>query len=76
MDADDVALALAGGYRASFELAEDMDLWLRLAEIGELANLDVNVLRYRLHGASMTRTYAASQSFRECASLGRISHKL
>jgi glycosyltransferase involved in cell wall biosynthesis len=56
------ALALAGGYRASFEPAEDMDLWLRLAEIGELANLDVNVLRYRLHAASTTRTYAASQA--------------
>jgi hypothetical protein len=56
------ALARAGGYRAAFEPAEDMDLWLRLAEIGELANLDVNVLRYRLHAASVTRTYAASQA--------------
>jgi glycosyltransferase involved in cell wall biosynthesis len=56
------ALALAGGYRNSFEPAEDMDLWLRLAEVGELANLDVKVLRYRVHAASMTRTYAASQA--------------
>jgi hypothetical protein len=75
------ALALVGGYRTSFEPAEDMDLWLRLAEIGELANLDVNVLRYRVHAASMTRTYAASQAaatalaivtaqFPECASAG------
>jgi glycosyltransferase involved in cell wall biosynthesis len=56
------ALARAGGYRAAFEPAEDMDLWLRLAKIGELANLDVTVLRYRVHAASMTRTYAASQA--------------
>jgi hypothetical protein len=56
------ALRLAGGYRTAFEPAEDMDLWLRLVKIGELANLDVNVLRYRVHAASMTRTYAASQA--------------
>jgi hypothetical protein len=56
------AVALVGGYRASFEPAEDIDLWLRLAKVGELANLDVNVLRYRVHAASMTRTYAVSQA--------------
>jgi GT2 family glycosyltransferase len=56
------ALALVGGYRSSFEPAEDVDLWLRLSKIGELANLGVNVLRYRVHAASMTRTYAAAQA--------------
>jgi glycosyltransferase involved in cell wall biosynthesis len=56
------ALAFVGGYRTAFEPAEDMDLWLRLAKMGELANLDVNVLRYRVHAASMTRTYAAPQA--------------
>jgi glycosyltransferase involved in cell wall biosynthesis len=56
------ALSLVGGYRVAFEPAEDMDLWLRLANVGELANLDVNVLRYRVHATSMTATYAASQA--------------
>jgi hypothetical protein len=56
------ALARAGGYRADFEPAEDMDLWLRLAKIGDLANIDETVLRYRLHAGSMTRNYAASQA--------------
>jgi hypothetical protein len=57
-----VALALVGGYRSSFEPAEDMDLWLRLSKIGELANLDEKVLRYRVHAASITRTDAAAQA--------------
>lgn len=29
----------AGGYRSAFDLAEDLDLWLRLMEIGELSNI-------------------------------------
>ncbi|HVE16061.1 MAG TPA: glycosyltransferase, partial [Chthoniobacterales bacterium] len=33
------ALESVGGYRPEFEPAEDLDLWLRLAEIGRLANL-------------------------------------
>src|SRR5579883_1018190 len=39
----------AGGYRAEFVAAEDLDLWLRLAEHGELANLPEALLLYRLH---------------------------
>lgn len=38
-----------GGYRPQFEPAEDVDLWLRLAEIGKLANIDQPLLRYRVH---------------------------
>jgi glycosyltransferase involved in cell wall biosynthesis len=44
----DVFLA-AGGYRAAFASAEDYDLWLRLAERCEIANLPEVVLRYRIH---------------------------
>ena len=46
------AFDAAGGYRAECELAEDLDLWLRLARIGTLLNLDTKVLQYRLHPAS------------------------
>lgn len=55
------ALERAGGYRADFEPAEDFDLWLRLAEIGRLANLPETVLYYRLHLQSISRTRTAQQ---------------
>lgn len=46
----EAALA-AGGYRADYEV-EDIDLWLRLAERGRLANLPEVCLQYRLHAQS------------------------
>lgn len=47
----------AGGYRHVTRLAEDVDLWLRLAERGRLANLAEPVARYRVHATqdSITR---------------------
>jgi glycosyltransferase involved in cell wall biosynthesis len=47
------ALAV-GGYDPSMMLAEDLDLWLRLGEVGTLANLPISLVRYRLHGASVS----------------------
>jgi GT2 family glycosyltransferase len=38
-----------GGYRPLFRLAEDTDLWLRIAEQAELANLPDIVVCYRIH---------------------------
>ena len=52
------ALQHIGGYRAEFYPAEDLDLWLRLGEIGELANLRGAVLRYRLHTQSISESAA------------------
>jgi glycosyltransferase involved in cell wall biosynthesis len=46
------ALLDIGGYRPELEPAEDIDLFLRLAERGKLANLDRVVLRYRIHPTS------------------------
>jgi hypothetical protein len=43
------AFAAAGGYRAVFAQSEDFDLWLRIGERFELANLDQVVLKYRVH---------------------------
>jgi len=37
-----------GGFRRRFEPAEDLDLYLRLAEVGCLANLPEPLLRYRM----------------------------
>lgn len=43
------AIEQIGGYRQAFNLAEDLDLYFRLLEIGELANIDVPLLCYRQH---------------------------
>ncbi|HUY31712.1 MAG TPA: glycosyltransferase [Pirellulales bacterium] len=43
------ALLAANGYREAFDGAEDMDLCLRLAERGRLANLAEVLIEYRLH---------------------------
>jgi glycosyltransferase involved in cell wall biosynthesis len=41
------ALLAVQGYRVEYYTAEDIDLFLRLAEIGRLANLPQMILRYR-----------------------------
>lgn len=43
-----------GGYQDAFFRAEDLDLWLRLGEIGPVANLAVTILMYRIHGKSIS----------------------
>jgi glycosyltransferase involved in cell wall biosynthesis len=44
------ALAI-GGYSADvLTVGEDLDLWLRMAEVGRLANLPDVLVRYRVHG--------------------------
>lgn len=48
------ALERVGGYRSAFRHAEDYDLWLRLAENGELANIPDVVLHYRLDEGQVT----------------------
>jgi len=45
----------AGGYRQ--DLSEDLDLMLRLAEIGRLANVPDILLRYRRHSGSVTHSF-------------------
>ncbi len=49
----DLARAL-GGYRAAIEVAEDYDLWLRMAERTRIANVPETLVRYRVHRQSMT----------------------
>jgi hypothetical protein len=43
------AFFAAGGYRKVFADAADYDLWLRIAERGQVANLGEVVLKYRIH---------------------------
>ncbi|WP_421655352.1 glycosyltransferase family 2 protein [Leptothermofonsia sp. ETS-13] len=48
------AVRQVGGYDPATFPAEDLDLWLRLGELGELANLEETILKYRVHTASIT----------------------
>lgn len=48
------SLLEVGGYRSEFYLTEDLDLWLRLGEVGKLANLADPVLSYRMHSQSIS----------------------
>jgi hypothetical protein len=47
------ALRVAGGYDARRHPSEDLDLWFRLGESGELANLGEALLQHRRHKAAM-----------------------
>ena len=50
------AMRRVGGYREQFTTSQDLDLWLRLAEIGKLANLSEPLLQYRQHFESVAST--------------------
>jgi glycosyltransferase involved in cell wall biosynthesis len=50
------------GYNPLYEPAEDLDLFLRLAEIGRLANLPDALLSYRVHDRCVSFARAAEQS--------------
>ncbi|MEX0777515.1 MAG: glycosyltransferase [Phycisphaeraceae bacterium] len=55
------AVRAVGGYDPAMMLAEDLDLWLRLGEIGRLAVLPEPVIRYRLHGESVSEKAGLKQ---------------
>jgi glycosyltransferase involved in cell wall biosynthesis len=55
------AVLKLGGYREQFKTAEDLDLFLRLAEQGKLANLSDILLEYRLHLGSVNFSKSEQQ---------------
>jgi glycosyltransferase involved in cell wall biosynthesis len=55
------AVIKVGGYRTGYDSSEDYDLFLRLAEVGCLANLPQVLLHYRLHAKSLTFARAVFQ---------------
>lgn len=55
------ALEVVGRYNVAYSVAEDLDLWLRLGELGKLANLAVPVIKYRLHEKSLSEQAAEGQ---------------
>jgi GT2 family glycosyltransferase len=48
------SLIQIGGYDERLGQAEDLDVWLKLGEIGKLANLAEPVLQYRVHPKSVS----------------------
>lgn len=56
------ALMQAGGYDPAIRYAEDLDLWLRMAEHGELSNLPEVLLQYRIHDGSVSSTHRDTQT--------------
>jgi glycosyltransferase involved in cell wall biosynthesis len=55
------AMVRVGGYDRRYRTAQDLDLWLRLGEVGQLANLPKPVLKFRLHSASISETWREQQ---------------
>ncbi len=53
-------LLQVGGYDPTMDAAEDLDLWLRLGEVGKLANLPLPLLKYRYHTASLCHNSMAA----------------
>jgi len=49
-----LALIEIGGYDETLACAEDLDVWLKLGEMGELANLEHTILKYRLLKSSIS----------------------
>lgn len=56
-------LEALGGYRAAYQCAEDIDLWLRVAEHAPIGNLPDVVLRYRIHGDQVSVRQRLRQMF-------------
>lgn len=56
------AMTLVGGYRTELSPCEDFDLWLRLSEVGNLANLPQPLLAYRAHAESVSSKNAELQA--------------
>lgn len=66
------AFESAGRYRRAFTGAEDYDLWLRMAKIGDINNLDRELTKYRFSPHQYSRTLGNYQIFVE--DLCRISY--
>lgn len=56
------AVAEAGGWNERLSLAEDFELWLRLARLGPVAFIPDTVLAYRIHPGRTSRTGVESQT--------------
>ena len=56
-----LSLVEIGGYDETLLCAEDLDVWLKLGEIGKLANLKPTILKYRLLKSSISQQHGVLQ---------------
>ena len=63
------AVEAVGGYHAEFQPAEDLDLWLRLGEVGRLTNLPEVLMKYRQHPRSFSERHQRRQLERSAAAV-------
>jgi glycosyltransferase involved in cell wall biosynthesis len=56
------AVLAAGAYRKEEYPADDYGLWTRLAKLGQMANLDRKLLKYRVHPKSISLSLTADQT--------------
>jgi hypothetical protein len=61
------AFVAVGGYRRAVVDAEDYDLWSRIADRFQLANLDAVVLKYRIHPCQVTVRKCRQMAFSNLA---------
>ncbi|WP_421656444.1 glycosyltransferase family 2 protein [Leptothermofonsia sp. ETS-13] len=64
-----------GGYRQEMKYAEDFDLFLRLAEVGKVANLPHILLKYRMHANSIGYTKRLEQLKSNFQALKEAHHR-
>ncbi len=69
------ALQSIGGYREEMEPCEDRDLFLRLAEIGKLANLKETLLQYRMHPKSVGHSRRVKQKLKGDLAVREAHHR-
>jgi glycosyltransferase involved in cell wall biosynthesis len=50
------AVEKVGLYNSEFDGAEDLELWIRLIEVGKIANINESLTRYRLHSEQVSVT--------------------
>lgn len=55
------AVNQVGGYDPYFKTTQDLDLWLRLGEVGKLGNVPEVVLKFRQHETSVSETKREEQ---------------
>jgi glycosyltransferase involved in cell wall biosynthesis len=55
------AVTKVGGYDPYFKTTQDLDLWLRLGEVGRLGNVPEVVLKFRQHESSVSETKREEQ---------------
>jgi glycosyltransferase involved in cell wall biosynthesis len=64
-----------GAYRRAFEYAEDYDLWLRVSEHADLANLPDDVVQYRYHDSNTTGRHYRRQELVAAAARLAARHR-